>query len=90
LKNRIIEPTFRSKISFFTIFAAIDFQFNINLLDIYARITGGYMCIWRPKNDSIQFHQVPFVFQIILIGFKNAIGKNSDFLKNTAECRIEK
>jgi hypothetical protein len=44
-KRMLIDPTFRSKISFVTIFDAIDFQFNINLLDICAGIKGGYMCI---------------------------------------------
>jgi len=37
------------------IFAAIDFQFNVNLLDFCAGIKGGYVWIYRPKNDSTQF-----------------------------------
>ena len=30
------EPTFRSKISDFMIFPAIDFEYNVDLLDFYA------------------------------------------------------
>ena len=84
-----VESTFRSKISFFTNFAAIDFQFDLNLLDICTGIKDGYIAFYRPKNDRIQFHRVPFGFQIISIYSKNAIERDNNFLKNTADCRFE-
>jgi hypothetical protein len=50
-----IIPLSSVKFNIFTVFNAIDFQFNVNLLDFFPRIKGGYKLIQRLKNDSIQF-----------------------------------
>ena len=50
-----LHPTFRSKISYFIIFPAIDFEFSVDLLDFYAGSKSNYMVYLETKNDIIQF-----------------------------------
>ena len=64
-KNRIesFHPTFRSKISYFIISPAINFQSNMNFLDFYAGGESNYMVYLKPKNDIIQFSLNPMKSQ---------------------------
>ena len=43
-------PLSAVKFNIFTVFDAIDFQFNVNLLDFVPGIKGGYRLIQRPKK----------------------------------------
>lgn len=43
----MLNPTFRSKISDFIIFPAIDFQSNADLLNFYAKGKSNYMVYYR-------------------------------------------
>ena len=51
----MFNPTFRSKFHVFTIFAAIDFQFDVNLLDFCAGIKRWIYVHLETKDDSIKF-----------------------------------
>jgi len=53
------QPTFRSKISDFIIFPAIDFQLSADLLNFYAGGKSNYMVYLETKPISSNFHQIP-------------------------------
>jgi len=75
------------------IFPVIDFRYNIDLSNFFAGGKSNYMVYLETRDQkkiSFNFHQMSLNVQIICICSKNAIRKNVDFRKNTAECRRQR
>jgi len=61
----------------------------VDLLDFYAADKSTYVVYLETRNDIIQFSPNTIKNPNYLLCSKNAIMKNIDFQKNTAECRIK-